>query len=537
MFLYPPTKKQGMKRGVLVRLFLMVAAVCVFAASVSALNASVGTYKKLAGENWTVDGFDMSIIQREEIDEDFIYVRFGNITQDMHLHDCTHFYNYQVCFTNTTLEAAFNKTLKTTPYTYWLKITADLAKVAITTTVEPKVLFVGETTDVAIGVRNTGSIAITDLDFTVNTAGFEVETLRGPCVATDSTLAYTGMLRVDELFTCDLTMRSLNATKLVLRGIANFTDGRKRVVTLGPGLTIESKGSPMWLSFANATGRVGQRVRGTINLNNTFGQSTTTLKGTLSAPLPLNGTIVFDETLGAGKSTSTAFTMNLTRSGNHTLRIKGMRSALSETASIDYTTVFRVLPPRVTLKTFGRHTIQNGATASLILEVENGQDATLRNVSVRVSAQNLTLPPGGFTTDLALGENEEFYSQEFGVPSNDTTVAVLVELSYASEYGEQFTQEDNVTITVGTPSRRPVPPARTPTPPKNVTQTAPPVTQKTASPTNVSQKEPPLFSPTVANIVLAATIAGILVGCVAWLLSQRGKPPVNQNDVYEEEES
>jgi hypothetical protein len=503
-----------MKRGAGRLLLALVAAIalahCAFAA-----NQSIGVFLRSQGDNWTVDGHDLRIVLREQQDPGLIYLTFDNETMPLARFDCAGFQNYRVCFENSTLGPRFNPELKTTPYVYYLHITALTATVSATLSVRDTILLVGQDTSVRLDVANTGSIDIAQLEMRLKAPDFAVTELAAPCTLQGNTVIYQGALAHGDDVSCDFTLTPVNRTKATLQPVINFTDGRKRQIVNGASVVIDARTSIVSIRLANATVPLGGVMKGMIDINNTYTDQSLMVTGSLSAPLAeLRGVTTYQNAVGSKSSIGLPFEVRFIHPGNISVSAVSTIMVGSETTHVTDTRTARVLFPLLKLKIFGQTALATAGNANIQIEVQNLGDIALHNVSLRLwPPVQLSMPTTGSQVELPPNRNEQIYVTTVNVPFNNTLVLIPLNVTLTTDYGDRLTLNSNVTIRVGKAAAKLLP----------TTKPTQPATTKPATPTKPATAKP-AAGPGAAvtgnlNTFLVIIIIALIAGAAFWFLS------------------
>lgn len=533
-----------MKRGVLWLITLALLA-CALAPAVFAENSTVGTYKKSAGQNWTADGHDLSILLREQEDPYFVYLRFDGKVEGIHNGQCASFDNYRVCHINSTLGVIFDPETRRSPYVYEIKVTALSAGAAATLTVEKTKLLVGEETNAELRIKSEGDLPITDMLMRLASATIEFKSVSYPCRLVNGVILFSEPMSKEDEAICNFKLTPMSRNLSSLTPTLNFTDGRKRQYKTGTAVSIDSRINIVGITLANTTMALGKTVEGLVRINNTDEDLPLTVSGTLSADnAEVIGLSNIQQRLESKTSVSLPFSLLLTRTGNITVRVNATVQLGSVKVKALEKTSVRVSFPPLALKHYGQLSLAQPGPASVQIEAENRGDIPLRRVQLTFHPpEGVTMPLMSVPVDVLPGRNEQLYVGTVNVPYNDVSVPIPMNITLTTELGENLTLNSNLTLRIGKAAKSLTPTA----PPAKASGTAPSssassgkTTTGSANGTAAGQQTGNIPTATLAaqrsttDTMLIIITLSLVAGAIFWFLSMaavgRG-PKKAENDL------
>ncbi len=407
---------------------------------------SIGTFDKIAGENWTVDNHRMSIIKREQNDPDLVYIGFDELTEGIARRECVNLKDYRICLVNSSLKGNFDPYLGFTPYTYKITVSAILPQLELKVKSDKTSIYYGQTVHITIDFKNTGELPIENLSLISDFSSADVKNVQGPCSWKRNGMTFEGSLFMGDSKQCTFDARPLTQQSTSLFTRANFTSTRGITTVTGPSVGISFKTSPFSFALSNTTARLGQWVDGNLTINNA-GSRPITFRGTIGN-VPVNGTTTFSQLVQNGKSVKLAFKMRAVNIGNNTVILNGKWSDDGE--DFDGIASANVIVPSANLvvKNFGQMNVSNGKSTKLDIELENKDVVGLRSVILHVSAPLLDLPKGSEPVDLRPGEMVQVYSASI-TPANDTEYKINLTVNFQTEFGQRLETTKFITLKSG----------------------------------------------------------------------------------------
>lgn len=277
-------------------------------------------------EDQTISAGGKMFVLKVTTDYTYIFLQNNNSSIGVSKEECTESDMMRICFQNT----SYDRDLKKTKIK--LEISQTAPTITFTRTADKTSLYLGETANITVKIKNTGGYVAENAHYEDSLAGFKITNVVG-CMRSDDRIVWDGRLKVNETLTCKYYFYPTEVLEKTTKARFDYVDSEKRTI-YSSGISLKTLPVLNLAVYADSEISLGNKTKITINLSS---KSNTTLLTSLKLTIPkgfiLNQSSYLKkdfESMGINQVYTWNGTITSSNTTSLTLYVQGIRTGYHE---------------------------------------------------------------------------------------------------------------------------------------------------------------------------------------------------------------